>query len=81
MSGLTDDEYEQVRVDWRSMFVYDPVTKLVRIHGCKEQRAEYAKVMFARKARYQRLMVEYKKMELAVQLSIQSRRIIGGECK
>lgn len=53
---MTDSEYEAIRMDWRSMFVYDPTTRLMRIHGRKEHRADYAKVMFERKARYRAWM-------------------------
>lgn len=49
---MTDGQYESVRMDWRSMFVYDPNKRLVRLIGAPERRAEYGRVMFERKRRY-----------------------------
>lgn len=40
------------RMDWKSMFVYDPSSRVVRLIGSKEHRAEYATIMFRRKYNY-----------------------------
>ena len=47
------DEHDHAlrRADWRSMFVFDPATRLVRLVGGREHAAE----MFARRERYRAL--------------------------
>ena len=52
-------EYDEVRMDWRSMFVFDPAKRLMRLIGTAEQRAQYAKVMWERKGRYRAWMASY----------------------
>ena len=43
--------YQGRRADWRSMFVFDPATRLVRLAGGRGNAAE----MFARRERYRAL--------------------------
>ncbi len=47
------DEHDHAlrRADWRSMFVFDPATRLVRLAGGQGNAAE----MFARRERYRTL--------------------------
>jgi len=49
---LTDEEYENTRMDWKSMFTFDPSTSVVRLIGRPEDRMKYSIEMFARRRRY-----------------------------
>ena len=45
---------EDKRMDWKSLFVYNSVTKVVRLVGTPATRDQVAAIMWRRKANYRR---------------------------